>query len=534
MHVKKPGLITTRRNILRAGAGLAVVMAAPPIIGRATASTIWTADPFSLGVACGDPMPGGFVLWTRLAPDPLSSDGSAPWGLEGRDIAVRYEISDEPSFKTLVQSGTAVAEHQYAYSVHLEVQGLKPGRPYWYRFQSGPAQSRIGKAMTAPEPGAKLDRLKFGFVSCANYELGYFSAYRHLADEQPDFVVFLGDYIYEYASQKGNVLRRHSDGVNATDLRTYRNRYAQYRTDPDLQRLHAEVPCLMTWDDHEVENDYADKWSQDGDDPEKFLMRRAEAYRAYYEHMPLRPSLSQPVGPVMRIYDKFTFGDLAQFHVLDGRQYRSKQPCYEGPRKGHGHLETNASCPERLDPTRVMLGAAQEAWLNEGLTASTTKWNMIAQDVHMAEFRQQRPDGTAYWTDDWNGYPKARERLLTRIHEAKVANPVVLTGDIHSFLTNDLKLNFEDISSPTVATEFVGTSISAPSGSYDTFAKELNNNPHIKYMENRHRGYATVELTAELCTTRYRIVSDVTDANATVSTIKTFAVQSGKPGAIEA
>jgi alkaline phosphatase D len=535
MSANGTNLLLARRSFLAGAAGVAACAAAPAAAGRASAGTAqWAAgDPFALGVAAGDPMPDGFVLWTRLAPDPLSPDPATPGGMSGPDVPVAFEIAKDPAFKDVVRKGEAQAEADYAYSAHVEVRGLEPGRPYWYRFTSGAAQSRTGRAATAPQPGAPLARLRFGFLSCSHYEHGYFSAYRHLADEHPDLAVFLGDYIYEYIEQKKPIVRRHSDGVEARDLHTYRNRYAQYRTDPDLQRLHAEVPALITWDDHEVQNDYADYWNQTFDDQATFLKRRADAYRAFYEHMPLRPSLSRPNGPNMRLYDRFSFGDLAQFSVLDGRQYRSKPACYGPGKKGHGHLETNKSCPERLEEGRSMIGQAQEAWLHDGLSASKSRWNVIAQDVLMAELRQKTGDGeTAYWTDDWNGYPASRARLLQRIHDAKVQNAVVLTGDIHAFFQNDLTLDFADPASPAVAAEFVGTSVTSPSAPYDYFLKAIADNPHIKFFDSRVRGYVSADLTHERCTVRYQAVSDVKDPDAAVSTLKAFVVENGRPGAV--
>jgi len=293
----------TRRQLVTgaAGAGLALI-AAPALLRHAAAQSWRAGDPFSLGVASGAPRPDGFVLWTRLAPEPLSSNPETPGGMNGGDVTIGYEIATDPAMHDVVRRGEATAERAYAYSVHLDVAGLQPGRPYWYRFMSGEAASRVGRAVTLPTPGAALDRLRFGFVSCSNYEHGYFSGYRHLADENPEFVLYLGDYIYEYIEERRPIVRRHSDGIEAATLPTYRNRYAQYRLDQDLQRLHAEVPALVTWDDHEVQNDYADKWSQYFDDPEQFLLRRAAAYRVFYEHMPVRPILSQPDGPIMRVF----------------------------------------------------------------------------------------------------------------------------------------------------------------------------------------------------------------------------------------
>ncbi len=349
----------------------------------------------------------------------------------------------------------------------------------------------------------------------------YFSAYRHLADEAPDIVLFLGDYIYEYVNLSDRAVRKHSDGVEAATLPTYRNRYAQYHTDPDLQRLRSEVTSLVTWDDHEVQNDYADSWSQTFDDPERFLLRRAAAYQAFYEHMPLSPRLSRPQGASMRIFDRFDFGNLARICMLDGRQFRSREACYGPPKKGGAHLEAAASCPELLDPQRSIIGTDQERWLFENLAQSPAGWNILGQDVLMARLRQTEGDiKDGYWTDGWDGYAPSRTRLLQHIHEAKVANPVVFGGDLHSFWTNDLKLDFDDPRSPTVATEFVATSVTSNGPSYQRMSRYLPDNPHVRFFESRMRGYLSVDVTPDRMTTRLRTVSDVTDPVASISTLK--------------
>ena len=414
--------------------------------------------------------------------------------------------------------------------MHVDVRGLESGRPYWYRFTSGSATSRVGRTATLPAPETSPDRLRFGFVSCSNYEHGYFSAYRHLADENPEFVVFLGDYIYETIEEKRAIVRRHSDGIVAATLPTYRNRYAQYRLDPDLQRLHAEVPALVTWDDHEVQNDYADKWSETFDDPERFLLRRTAAYRAFYEHMPVRPMLSRPEGPVMRIYDRFAYGDLVQISMIDGRQYRSREACYAPPNKGGTHLETDAACPERRDAGRTMMGFAQEAWLYSTLAHSKAQWNLIAQDVLMAQVRVKQNNDYGFSTDDWDGYPANRTRLLRRILDTKASNPVVLSGDIHSFFANDLRLDFDDQTSPIVATEFVGTSISSYGPPYDLISQALPDNPHVHFFESRRRGYVSVDIARAGMQARMKNVSDVKDPKADITTLRTFAVEGGRPG----
>ncbi len=291
----------------------------------------------------------------------------------------------------------------------------------------------------------------------------------------------------------------------------------------------------MTWDDHEVQNDYANDLSETFDDPAAFLKRRAAAYRAFYEHMPVRPSLSHPDGANMRVYDRLAFGDLIEFSVLDGRQYRSRQACYAPPTHGGGHQETNLGCPERLDPNRSMLGMAQEQWLFDGLARSSARWNVIAQDVLMAELKERQPDGSiAYWTDDWNGYPACRERLLRHIRDARVKNPVVIGGDSHAFWSNDLKLDSSDPNAPVIATEFVGTSITSFGPPYDTFMAWMPDNPHVHFFESRRRGYVAVDVAPERMDVRMRVVSDATDPNATIATLKSYVVENGRAGAVEA
>jgi alkaline phosphatase D len=525
--------LSRRRLVVGGGAALATI-AAPGVIRIAAAQSWRGGNPFSLGVAAGAPRPDGFVLWTRLAPEPLSTNPETPGGMTGGDVTLRYEIATDPGMSKIVRRGTATAEQAFAYSVHLDVAGLQAGRSYWYRFLSGDAVSPTGRAVTLAAAGSALDRMRFGFVSCSNYEHGYFSAYRHLTGENPEFVLFLGDYIYETIEQNRPIVRRHSDGIVAATLPTYRNRYAQYRLDADLQNLHAQVPAIVTWDDHEVQNDYADQWSETFDDPAQFLLRRAAAYQAFYEHMPVRPILSRPNGPLMRVYDRFTCGDLIEISVIDGRQYRSRQACYAPPTKGGGHLETNASCPERLDAGRTMLGFGQEAWLYTGLAHSKARWNLIAQDVLMAQLRRRQDGIDAFWTDDWNGYPANRARLLQHIYDRKISNPVVISGDIHSFFANDLKLDFDDQSSPTVAAEFVGSSISSYGPPYDPIARVLPDNPHVHFFDSRRRGYVLIDLTTDAMQAQMRVVSDAHDPKATIATFKTFAVEGGRPGVVEA
>jgi alkaline phosphatase D len=521
-----PASSLSRRAILRGGAALI----AAPALSRCASLGQGGADLFTLGVASGEPAPDGCVLWTRLAPEPLSPDPERPGGMAPTPVAVDWEVAEDAGMRRVVRRGTAQALAADAHSVHIEAGGLEPGRPYWYRFRAAGHESAVGRAVTAPPPGAPVDRLRLGFASCANWQVGYFAAYRRLAEEQPDLVLFLGDYIYEYIERRRPVLRAHSDGVEASDLRTYRNRYAQYKTDPALQAVHAAAPALVTWDDHEVQNDYANRWSQDLADPAVFLQRRAAAYQAFWEHMPLRPAM-RPKGPDERVHRTLAWGDLARFWMLDERQYRSMPACY-GPPFGGGRIVSDHACPERRDARRTMLGDAQERWIEEGLRPGRARWNLIAQGVMMASLVQHTKDGErGYWTDGWDGYPATRSRLLRHLAESRTDNPVVVSGDVHSFWANDLRLDFDDPSSPTVATEFVATSITSTPPPYDEFRAFADASPWVRYFESRWRGYATAELTPGRMSVAFRAISDREDPNATVSTLKSFVVEDRRPGA---
>jgi alkaline phosphatase D len=514
-----------RRSFVGMTGALAASCAIGGRFGRAAG-----AYPFTLGVACGQPSPDGFVLWTRLAPSPLAPDG---FGGMTEPVSVTWQLALDDGMRNVVRTGSAQAQRAWAHSVHVELAGLAPGRPYWYRFTALGEQSPVGRARTAPAADAKPAGMRFAFASCSNWQAGYFSAYRHMAAENPDLVIFLGDYIYEHTvagANANNVVRKH-DGPVAVDLTGYRNRYALYRTDPDLQALHAAAPCLMTWDDHEVEDDYANEWSEQvKTTPEEFLRRRAAAYQAYYEHMPLRAQ-STPRGASLRLYDHFRFGDLASFSVLDGRQYRTKQPCALARFRG-GHIAP-ASCTERLDPARTYLGPEQERWLLDGFKQSDATWNIIAQEQLVAQLRQKdHAGGYGYWTDGWDAYPAARARMLDAIAATRVGNPVFIGGDIHSYWTTDLKADFDNPSSATVATEFVGTSITSDPPPREQILAVLPDNPHVRYFESDYRGYVAVDLTRDRMETRLQVISDRRDRNATVSTLKRFVVESGRPGAV--
>lgn len=510
----------SRRAFLARSGALAIALAVP--FPRVLARPGFAGNPFTLGVASGYPRPDRVVLWTRLAPEPLAGGGMPEAAVE-----VEWEIAADEGFRNIVRRGREVATPELAHSVHAEVTGLEPSRWYWYRFRAGRNASPVGRTRIAPAADAAADRLRFAFASCQQYEQGYYVAYRHMAGEDLDLVIHLGDYIYE-SSWGRNHVRAHGTGEPVT-LEEYRNRYALYKSDADLQAAHAAFPWLVTWDDHEVQNDYADDRSQHLDPRALFLMRRAAAYQAYYEHMPL-PAAMRPHGPSLQLYTRAAFGRLVEFSMLDTRQYRSHQVCPR-PGRGGGNTVDADECRERLDAGLTMLGAAQEKWLHDGLAASLARWNVIAQQTLMAQADRKPGEGRQFWSDGWDGYPKARERLLKFIADKRIANPIVIGGDVHMSAVADLKTDFDDARAPVVATEFVGTSITSQGPSRQRVETILAENPHFKFANGSRRGYTLVELSPKRCVTRLRAIDNATDPQSDIRDLAAFTVEDGRPGA---
>ena len=505
-----------RRFLLGAGTltGLAI---AGQSWQKVVALPKFSGYPFSLGVASGDPLPNSVVLWTRLAPDPLNGGGMAR-----QNVRVRWQIASDENMRQVVRVGTTIATPELAHSVHVDVRGLQPDKWYWYQFKVGNELSPIGRTRTAPARRDRVASLRFAFANCQDWQNGYYPAYRHLAEEDVDLVVHLGDYIYEYGPQTGGPRQHNSPEI--VTLADYRNRHALYKTDLNLQAAHAAFPWIVTWDDHEVENNYAGLIPEENQSQQEFLRRRANAYQAYYEHMPLRRS-SLPQGPNLQLYRRFTFGDLAQFNVLDTRQYRTDQPCNDG---------LKPRCAEALDPAATMTGTEQEQWLLRGLDKSPTRWNVIAQQTMMAEYDfDARPSAEVFNMDQWDGYVAARARLLTFLNQRRPSNPIVLTGDIHSSWVHDLKLDFSNPASSTVGTEFVGTSITSdfPAQFIAPVRAALPDNPHTKFFDGAFRGYVRCDLTRDRWQSDYRVVSTILDPNASISTLASFVVENGRPGA---
>lgn len=497
---------------------LAAPYAAPGEGARAAVAL--RSDPFTLGVASGDPLPDGFVIWTRLAPDPLADSGLG--GMPSRRYQVSWQVASDPAFRRVERAGTVRAVPDSAHAVHVEVSGLRPGREYWYRFRLGRYVSPAGRALTAPEPWRTPAALAMSFVSCSQFEHGFFTAYRRLAEDHPDLVLHLGDYQYEYKAgvytvPGGNV--RDHRGPETTTLAGYRQRHAQYKTDADLQAAHATAPWLVVWDDHELDNNWADEVpenvSEAGPD---FLARRVAAFQAYYENMPLRRT-SVPRGIDMQLYRRIRWGQLVTFHMLDTRQYRDDQAC------GDGYDD----CPEADAETRTLMGAEQEAWLQDGFRTSTARWDLLGQQVFFAQRDSTPTPDLTVSMDAWDGYRANRRRVTQGWIDAGVRNPVVLTGDVHTHWASEIKLDHQDPDSPSVGTELVCSSITSGGNGVDSadgvhpwFAQ----NPHLKFWNNL-RGYVNTRITPERIDVDFRSVERVSEPGRPAFTRRSYAIVDG-------
>ena len=443
-------------------------------------------------------------------------------------VPVDWEISADEGFRWVVQRGTTYATPDWAHSVHVEPVALEPGTRYWYRFASGGFRSAAGRTRTAPALGTDPGRLRLAVASCQQYEHGYYVAYRHMLDDELDLVLHVGDYIYE-RSWGRNLVWRHG-APECYTLDDYRTRHALYRGDHDLQAAHASCPWMVTWDDHEVDNDYANDTSEENDDPALFLARRAAAYQAYYEHMPL-PRRAVPFGPNMRLYCTQAFGGLANLLMLDERQYRATQAC---PRPGRRGANRVGDCAELFDPARSKLGARQEEWLAAQLAASKAQWTLLAQGTVVAYIDEQPGPGELFWTDGWNGYPVARDRLLDTLATTKAANPVVLSGDIHAFLVASLNHRASDLSTPIVASELTTTSISSQGVPQKAVEERLRANPNLLFADSDRRGYLLLDVDRERLEAQLVAMETVATPDAGRFVLATFVVESGRPGPIPA
>ncbi len=506
----------------------------------ARSQTLIRSNPFTLGIASGSPTRDGIVLWTRLAPSGFL--GSDSLGSEA--ITVRWDIAHDEAFTRVVQSGQAQALGALAHAVHVEVAGLEGGRGYFYRFKVGDYTSATGRTRTLPAPDAPAGKFRIAYASCQRWEHGYYSAYRHMLADQPDLVLFLGDYIYEYP-RAANAVRMPNTTSNAgwtLTLDDYRSRYALHKSDADLQAMHAACPWAFTWDDHEVQNDYAGLTAGDaGPAVQDFAARRAAAYQAFYEHTPLRASvltraiagLSAKPAAEMRLYSEMRLGALGSLYLLDARQYKDAPVCTKDGAAGSSTVNP-AQCTAWNDPARTMLGSAQESWLAQTLqhNANAPGWQIIGQSSLFGprDFRASGA-GQSMWNDGWDGYSAARTRLTNALQKAQTKNAVFFGGDVHENWVGHVKADFSKPDSESIATEFCGTSITSrhsASSSNEKVSERIARNPHFIFADVEKRGYGLADFSSQKLQVSLRTVSDVASKSATVQTLAQFAVASGK------
>ena len=498
-------------------AGAAATLVAAPAILRAQSA--FRDYPFTLGVAAGDPAPDGFVIWTRLAPEPLEPHG----GLGAAPVPVRWEVASDEGFAAIVAHGEELARIELAHSVHVELAGLAADRPYWYRFRAGGEKSAVGRARTLPAAAASPRTLRFGVAGCQHYEDGLYTAYRHLAAEDLAFVYHYGDYIYEgwaggvHTSHSGGTVvpvRHHNSGT-CYDLADYRRRYTQYKSDPDLQRAHLAHAWFATFDDHEVRDNWAGDSDSNDTPAEIFRTRRAAALQAWYEHMPVRRALF-PRGSTIDAYRAARYGDLLAIDFLDTRQYRTGHPCGD---------DFSPACPRLADPAAAVIGAEEEAWLARNLARRDARWNCLAQQVMMMALDRRTDNGPApiLNMDSWAGYEAPRRRLLARLRG--LDNVIILTGDEHQ--------NFAGLlhdGDRAVAAEFVATSISSGGDGSDQRAgsdRILAENPELKFI-NDQRGYLTCDVTPDEWRTNFMVLDQVSTPGGALSKRATATVARGE------
>ncbi|MFD5626322.1 alkaline phosphatase D family protein [Streptomyces sp. NPDC127072] len=525
-----------RRTVVKAAAATAVLAA--PLAASLPARAATETPAFLHGVASGDPLPDGILLWTRVTPTPEAIPGS---GL-GPDTEVTWTVATDKAFGTVVAKGSTTASAATDHTVKADIRGLRPATDYWFRFSAGGAESPAARARTAPAADAAVSGLRFGVVSCANWEAGYFSSYRHLAARGDlDAWLHLGDYIYEYAAgeygTRDTVVRPHAPANEITTLADYRVRHGRYKTDPDLQALHAAAPVVAIWDDHEFAND---AWSGGAENHTEgtegaWSARQAAAKQAYFEWMPVRPAIAGTT------YRRLRFGRLADLSLLDLRSFRSQQAS-----TGSGSVD---------DPERTITGRAQLDWLKSGLKSSDTTWRLVGNSVMispfaigslaagilkpLAELLGLPKEGLALNTDQWDGYTDDRREILAHLRSNAIHNTVFLTGDIHMAWANDVPVDAGTYPlSPSAATEFVVTSVTSDNlddilkvseGSVSAVAEPVIRlaNRHVHWVDTDRHGYGVLDITADRAQMDYYVLSDRTKANATSSWARSYRTRSG-------
>ncbi|MEV6285030.1 alkaline phosphatase D family protein [Kribbella sp. NPDC051770] len=505
----------SRRTLMLGGLAAAGAAAVPAYSSSVVTATAAVPYPFQLGVASGEPDASSVVLWTRLAPSPLNADGQG--GMANANVAVDWQVSTDDRFSTLVASGSVTATYAAAHSVHVVAGGLNPDADYFYRFRAQGHLSPVGRTRTAPAPGTNGRDLVMAFTSCSHYEEGYFTVYRRMAEDNPGVILHLGDYIYEYGATAGRP-RLHAGASEIVSLADYRRRYAQYKSDPDLQAAHAAAPWIVVPDDHEIENNRAGNIRADSTPSltaAQWTARQTAAYKAYYENMPLRPAQA-PSGASIPLYRKLPWGKLASFHMLDTRQYRNDQACGDGWKV----------CSDADLASRSLPGNAQETWLLNSLNQHTGTWDILGQQVFFA----RRFNSTGASMDAWDGYRASRARIQQGWVDRGVRNPVVLTGDVHRAWASNLVADYNNPASAVIGQELVTSSVtSSGDGDGATAIPDVGTNPWLKFYNNR-RGYVRTTFSPTQMRADFRAVAKVSEHGAAATTVKSFVVEEGRPG----
>lgn len=513
-----------RRAVLTGGIVLAATGAAPAYVPGLSVGFV--DYPFALGVASGDPSPDGFVLWTRIAPRPLEPG----YGLAAKPVEVAWEVAADRGFATVAARGTAIAWPEVAHSVRVEVAGLDPDRPYFYRFLAGGEKSRTGRARTLPLPGAAVASVRFGVVGCQHFEYGLYTAFRALAAEAVDFVYHYGDYIYErrggatltsyVTGEVVPTVRRHL-GDECYSLDDYRRRYAQEKLDLDLQAAHAAAPWLVSYDDHEIVNNWVGDHTDAEVPADVFRLRRTAAMQAWYENTPVRRRVA-PAGGAAAMYRGFRYGDLLDARVLDTRQFRSPQPC--------GDVFDTTVCAGVGDPAAEIIGRVEEKWLVDGMAGSTARWQAVLQQVMMMDLDRAGDDGhKTINPDSWAGYTVPRDRFLDAVAGRGIGNLVVLTGDEHQNFAGELRASTARAGSAPIGIEFVVTSATSGGDGQDVRPgsdRLLARNPGLKFL-NDQRGYAVCTVTPDRFATAFRVLDQVSRPGGTCTTRATLTVPNG-------
>ena len=512
-----------RRQLLSLAAASAALIGLPKTSwGRVN----WSTDPFSLGVASGSPTSESMVLWTRLGRAALEQTGRSH-----TTVDVTWQLAYDPQFTHIAQSGQLKARPELGHSLHVEVMGLSPAREYFYRFLSGQASSPTGRTRTFPASHSPAARLRLAYASCQRWGDGFYTAYRDMLAQDLDVVMFLGDYIYEYPPSASRDVRPTTGGWVLT-LDEYRDRYALHKSDPHLQAMHAACPWIVTWDDHEVQNDYAELHAGFSGAPvQDFAARRRDAYQAFYENMPVRyadfAQLLNRQSDQVQVFGSTKFGQLATLYNLDNRQHRHRQACTPGDRPGGGRINPQ-HCELLGQEYRTLLGERQEGWLKRQFERSQTQWNLIGQQSLIGP-RDMGAGMSRVWNDGWGGYPAARQRLIDAMQSTALKNPVVLGGDVHQNWVGHVLADYARPDSKAVAVEFCGTSISSRNRATEAEVERiLQHSPNFVFANAQYRGYGVVDVQQHSLTTSLRAVKNIRDPNSEVFTLSRFSVDAGR------